>query len=63
MKKLYSQELTVNSKIFKTSLMAIENTHAGNKFAQMHNDIKELKRVVKQLATAANIENTITIDE
>lgn len=45
------------------SKMAIENTHAGNKFAQMHNDIKELKRVVKQLATAANIENTITIDE
>lgn len=43
--------------------MAIENESSHNEFRKMHNDIKELKRVVKQLATAANIENTITIDE
>lgn len=43
--------------------MAIENESPLNEFRKMHNDIKELKRVVKQLATAANIENTITIDE
>ena len=45
------------------SKMAIQNEHPSNAFAKMHNDIKELKRVVKQLATAANIENTITLDE
>jgi hypothetical protein len=45
------------------SEMAIQNEHPSNAFAKMHNDIKELKRVVKQLATSANIENTITIDE
>jgi len=45
------------------SEMAIQNEHPANAFAKMHNDIKELKRVVKQLATAASIENTITIDE
>lgn len=45
------------------SEMAIQNEHPANTFAKMHNDIKELKRVVKQLATAASIENTITIDE
>lgn len=43
--------------------MAIENESSHNEFRKMYNDIKELKRVVKQLATAANIENTITIDE
>lgn len=43
--------------------MAIENESSHNEFRKMHNDIKELKRVVKQLATAASIENTITIDE
>lgn len=43
--------------------MAIENESSHNEFRKMHNDIKELKRVVKQLATSANIENTITIDE
>lgn len=45
------------------SEMALQNEHPANAFAKMHKDIKELKRVVKQLATAANIENTITIDE
>lgn len=45
------------------SEMAIQNEHPANAFAKMHNDIKELKRVVKQLATAASIENTITLDE
>ena len=45
------------------SEMALQNEHPDNAFAKMHNDIKELKRVVKQLATAANIENTITLDE
>lgn len=45
------------------SEMALQNEHPANAFAKMHNDIKELKRVVKQLATAANIENTITLDE
>ena len=45
------------------SEMALQNEHPSNAFAKMHNDIKELKRVVKQLATAASIENTITIDE
>ena len=45
------------------SQMALANEHPLNEFAKMHKDIKELKRVVKQLATAANIENTITIDE
>ena len=43
--------------------MAIENESPHNEFRKMHNDIKELKRVVKQLATAASIENTITLDE
>lgn len=43
--------------------MAIENENPHNEFRKMHNDIKELKRVVKQLATAASIENTITLDE
>lgn len=45
------------------SEMALQNEHPSNAFAKMHNDIKELKRVVKQLVTAANIENTITLDE
>lgn len=45
------------------SEMALQNEHPANAFSKMHNDIKELKRVVKQLATAANIENTITLDE
>ena len=45
------------------SEMAIQNEHPANTFAKMHKDIKELKRVVKQLATAASIENTITLDE
>ena len=45
------------------SQMALQNEHPANEFAKMHKDIKELKRVVKQLATAASIENTITIDE
>lgn len=45
------------------SEMALQNEHPANAFAKMHNDIKELKRVVKQLATSANIENTITLDE
>ena len=43
--------------------MAIENESPNNEFRKMHNDIKELKRVVKQLATAASIENTIALDE
>lgn len=43
--------------------MAIENESSHNEFRKMYNDIKELKRVVKQLATAASIENTITLDE
>ena len=47
----------------KFTKMAIENESSHNEFRKMHNDIKELKRVVKQLATAASIENTITIDE
>lgn len=45
------------------SEMALQNEHPANAFAKMHKDIKELKRVVKQLATAASIENTITLDE